>query len=177
MSNFIFVRHGESQANAQKRIAKPDSPLTEKGKQQAQKTASELINKKITKILCSPFLRAQQTAEIIASELGIPIDHIQVIDELQERRFLSREGKPKDHESEWYYTTEEDDAEPRIDLYNRMKTALSKIHEASGDGTVLVVGHACSGFYLLEIASGKNHFDDFKEAKQMDNADFIEMTL
>ncbi len=41
----------------------------------------------------------------------------------------------------------------------------------------IFVRHGCSGFYLLEIAMGKNDFTDFKEVQLMNNADYIEVEL
>ena len=177
MSKFIFVRHGQSKGNAESWIARPDTPLTELGLQQARKTGQDLKGMSIKTIVCSNMKRAQQTAEIIAGELGIPVNHIQIIDELHERRFPSLEGKPKTHESLWYFQTDEDDVEQRIDLIKRMKKALQKIKKLAEKEKVLVVAHGCSGFYMLEIAEGKEHFDDFKELRLMNNADYIEVEL
>ena len=44
-------------------------------------------------------------------------------------------------------------------------------------GTVVVVGHATSGFYFLQIAKGKTRFVDFDPINQMSNAEFIEVEL
>lgn len=65
-----------------------DAQLTEKGAEQAKITGQHLKNEKIVTICCSPFIRARQTAEIIAAEIGIPVYEIVTIDELQERCFL-----------------------------------------------------------------------------------------
>lgn len=174
---FFFVRHGESVANSQNNIATFESPLTEKGLEQARKTGIELKGKGITKIVCSPFTRAQQTAEIIAGELGIPVDHIEVIDELAERRFGNKEGTPKEHPSEFYYTYEGPEIEPRADLLKRVKTALAKIKESSQNDMVLAVGHGCSGFYMLQVAKGNDELEKFEKPYQMSNAHAAEVQL
>src|SRR5882757_8965527 len=95
INSFIFVRHGQSQANADGIIADGHSPLTQTGIEQAQKTGLEIKNFGITAIVCSPYLRARQTAEMIASELGIGFSHIEIIEELRERGLGDCEGKPK----------------------------------------------------------------------------------
>lgn len=179
MNKFIFVRHGESQANAKKIVADETYHLTEKGINQARITGQELKGKGIKTIVCSPMIRAQQTAETIAGELGIPIGHIKIIDELHERRFGIHENKVRQHESPWYISHPggQDGIEPQIDLIKRMQKALVKIKKIAAKELTLVVGHGCSGFYLLEIASGKNDFTDFKEVQLMNNADFIEVEL
>lgn len=73
MSRIIILRHGESVANTNKDIlSTDDSPLTELGKIQAQKTGIFLKeNYKIKKVVSSELLRAKQTADIIAEELGV----------------------------------------------------------------------------------------------------------
>ena len=73
---FSCIRHGRTQMNAQDLVCGvTDIPLIELGIQQA-KTASENIYQKIQNgeipaidlIISSPLLRAQQTAQIIASK-------------------------------------------------------------------------------------------------------------
>ena len=72
--NFYFLRHGESAGNAA-HIAQgqADFPLTEKGKMQAVQVGRWLADKDIHLILSSPLLRASETAEIIAQEIGIAV--------------------------------------------------------------------------------------------------------
>ena len=179
MAKFIFVRHGESQANRDKIIGTPHTLLTENGIEQARKTGNELMGKGITTIICSPFIRAQQTAETIAGELGIGIAHIKIVEDLYERRMGSLEGKPRTHESEWYYMESEGDMERCEDVLKRVSRAVEKIKELvqQQGGTVLVIGHAVSGFYLLQLAAGKASVEDFDPPSQMPNADFVEVNL
>ncbi len=118
------------------------------------------------------------TAEIIARELGIPLQNIIVIDELRERRMGNLEGKPKLHETSFFY--ENNTAfgfEPQADLIARTNIALAKVRSIAeeSNGPVLVVGHTTSGFYLLQIAKGKACFKDFEPVSQMSNAEFIEI--
>jgi len=178
MPNFIFVRHGQSQANATGVIADAHSPLTEEGIKQAQKTANEVKQFKITLIACSPYLRAQQTAETIAGELGIDIAHIKIIDSLQERNLGVLENNPREHEGTWYFTDEGSEGiEPRTKLFERMKGCLAEIKQLSENDAVLVVGHAISGFYLLQAAAKKNSVDGFGSPSQMSNADYTVVEL
>ncbi len=70
----FFVRHGETVANTEGVAAGGtiDTPLTEKGKEQARVTASLLNNRKVYPdvILSSTLSRAKDTALIIAEEIG-----------------------------------------------------------------------------------------------------------
>lgn len=52
----------------------PETPLSDVGIEQAEFVANRFKDLQIDKIIASPFTRARQTAEIIARELGKPID-------------------------------------------------------------------------------------------------------
>ncbi len=71
---FYFTRHGESEANLLRIISNRDlsHPLTDTGRQQALALAGQLRGRPVTRIYCSPILRARQTGEILARELSIP---------------------------------------------------------------------------------------------------------
>ncbi len=91
MSLIIFVRHGESLANA-KHILSDELgvyPLTKTGRQQANNTGTDLKQLKIDKVFCSPVLRTIQTAEIICKHIKKP----KTIDNrLIERKFKKMRG-------------------------------------------------------------------------------------
>lgn len=172
------MRHGQSTANEKQEIATGLIPLTKKGLKQAQTTAKNVKLLDIVTIATSPLVRAQQTAEIIAAELGIDIAHIKVIDELKERDLGKLEGKPKRHESSYYYTVDnEHKIESLKDITKRMKRCLHKIKILAEEGTVLVVGHAVSGYYLLELSEGRENYLQFEPPKVIMNADFVVVDL
>src|SRR5437867_2398083 len=74
MKMLYLIRHCESQELAGEDQPQPrnDSPLSRKGIQQAGLLADHLRASPIDLMLVSPFLRAQQTAEIIGYERRIP---------------------------------------------------------------------------------------------------------
>ncbi len=76
MGRLLLVRHGESQANALRRFTESDqNPLSPAGREQAGRAAAFLRARFAPmRIISSPFTRAQETAEIIASSLAMPID-------------------------------------------------------------------------------------------------------
>ena len=174
----LFVRHGKSVANAELTIATPDTPLAEEGVEQARETGRQLKTEHVTAIVCSPFLRARQTAEAIAKELGFPKENITIVDELGERRMGSLEGKPKRHESPFFFHNDTDYGfESHRAVIARLKTAVDKVREIAKHtgGTTVVVGHACSGFFFREIAKGHEHYKDFGTFEQMTNAAIAEI--
>jgi len=74
---FAFLRHGESVGNAESRWqGQSDYPLTNKGKVQAQALAERWKSEgvKFDLAITSPLTRAKETAEIIASVLGINVE-------------------------------------------------------------------------------------------------------
>lgn len=176
MSSFIFVRHGKSQANQDKIIAAPDSPLTKEGEAQARKVGRELKKKGVTAIITSPLLRARQTAEIIAKQLKIA--DIQVIDDLRERGFGQLQNQAKEHSSEWYFTVDgESDVEPKGVLIARCEAALSVLRKLSETDKVVVVGHAVSGFYLRQVAAGRRLFEEFDPPKEITNTGHVDVAI
>ncbi|MXP67150.1 2,3-diphosphoglycerate-dependent phosphoglycerate mutase GpmB [Pantoea sp. Aalb] len=74
MVQVYLVRHGETIWNVARRIqGQCDSPLTEKGKQQAQQVSKRLNALGITHIISSDLERTRRTAEIIASSCGCTV--------------------------------------------------------------------------------------------------------
>lgn len=73
ITKFIFVRHAESEGNVGKFFAKPETPLTENGHEQAKQLIEELKNDQIDVIISSPSVRTLETAAPIAKKLGIEI--------------------------------------------------------------------------------------------------------
>ena len=143
MAKFYFVRHGQSEANAALIVADSTPPLTENGIGQAQRTGEELKHKNISCIMTSPYIRAQQTAEIIAGEVAVGIKDIKIVDELRERGLGECEGKPKYMENDRFFKIDaERGFESQNDLIQRLSLALEKIEEQihKTDGEVVVVG-------------------------------------
>lgn len=174
----LFVRHGKSTANEGGIVGTPDATLTNEGLEQAKKIGQDLKNEHVTAIICSPFIRARQTAERIAGELNIPLDEIVVVKELGERRMGDLEGKLKQHETEFFYNNDASlGFEPHKQLIGRMQKALAKVNAIAEktEGTTVVVGHATSGFFLLQVAKGRKTYDQFDPFSQLNNAEFTEL--
>lgn len=78
MGSVIFLRHGQAKNNIERILTgrTPNVPLTEKGIEQAEKTAKFLEQMNISAIYSSPIERAKHTAEIVAkhNSLDVAID-------------------------------------------------------------------------------------------------------
>ncbi|MEZ4666737.1 MAG: histidine phosphatase family protein [Anaerolineae bacterium] len=75
MSLIYLMRHGQSTVNVEHRLTcrKLEGDLTALGREQAQKAGEWLADAGINRILHSPFHRAEQTAQIVADRLSLPM--------------------------------------------------------------------------------------------------------
>jgi broad specificity phosphatase PhoE len=76
MKTIYFIRHAQSEANEKDILAsRMDFPLTDKGRQDAAAIAAEFRGMaKLDRIICSPLLRAQQTAAPMAEVFGLAVE-------------------------------------------------------------------------------------------------------
>jgi broad specificity phosphatase PhoE len=143
-TTFFFVRHGESEANAAHRFSgRTDSPLTERGRQQAEVVAAALDDVPFDRIVATPLSRSLDTALVIARRRKMPVD---VIGDLIEIDVGDRTGQTFDEVRgvpEW-----RDDGfvawshgESLEQVLDRSLRALKAIHRDSPGGTILVIGH------------------------------------
>src|ERR1700687_1177538 len=75
----ILQRHGQSEFNLRFTATRrdpgiEDARLTEYGHHQAGQAARKLAEERITRIIASPYTRALQTAEPLASLLGLKVE-------------------------------------------------------------------------------------------------------
>jgi len=167
-----FARHGESEANVQQVYSNRLGVhgLTDKGKRQAEQLADHLQDVHFTALYCSPILRAVQTAQIIASRLGIPC-HVK--DGLREYDVGILEGRPYDaatQEIYWEVTAqwmERMNWEARIEggeSYNDIRarfmpfiSVLEGGHQQAG-GNFLLISHGGTLRCMLPLLlSNVNH--------------------
>ena len=90
MTTLLLIRHGETDWNASGRLqGHTDRPLNEYGRRQAAELAERLRGDGVGALYSSDLTRARETAEIVASRLGLPV----VLDpDLRERNWGSWEG-------------------------------------------------------------------------------------
>lgn len=160
MTQLFLVRHGETAWNRERHIqGRSDVPLTDVGRAQALATARVLSARRWDAIATSPLVRASETADIIARELGLPAPA--AIDALTERDYGAAEG---------FTYAELDRAYPppstvpgresRAAVTARVLPALTKLAQESPGGNVLVVSHGGvirSLLVALRPAPGDHH--------------------
>ncbi|WP_393972022.1 histidine phosphatase family protein [Oxyplasma meridianum] len=95
-TRYIIARHGETYSNLNRCWqGMGDSPLTERGKKEAESLAERLKNYKISKIITSKLARSVETGKIISERLRVK--EVLSSDQLNERNLGILEG----------YTTQE----------------------------------------------------------------------
>ncbi|WP_062269957.1 phosphohistidine phosphatase SixA [Endozoicomonas arenosclerae] len=72
----IIMRHGQASWSAP---SDQERPLTEVGQNEVLKTANKLQHLGITRVLASPYLRAQQTGRIVAETLECTLETLDCI--------------------------------------------------------------------------------------------------
>jgi broad specificity phosphatase PhoE len=140
--SLYFLRHGQSEANVKRVFAgqKEDSPLTELGQQQAMMAANDLANVHIAKIVSSNLVRARQTADIVASKLGIK--NVTVDPRIAEYDMGILTGMPNQTITSLELISAKDAEDPN-EFKARVLEALQEY--SKGEESVLIVSHAGVG--------------------------------
>jgi broad specificity phosphatase PhoE len=146
--NFFITRHGETQWNKIGKFqGQLDSPLTEKGYQQAHLIAERLSQNNISCIVSSTLTRAKKTADICQKILDRPLI---VNDKLIERNFGSWQGKliadvqcDNNYQNIFHQVnnTAPPSGESGIECANRLQQCLINIANEHEHKHILVVSH------------------------------------
>ena len=166
LPTIYLLRHGQTEWNVEGRYqGHLDSPLTQKGEEQAKNNAHKLkkyLNISDVKFFSSPLGRAKSTAEIIAKELGISREIIIYEEALKEFNYGIFEGETKRfcqtnlkeeyqarEANKWSYVLENGESYEMVT--ERLKSWLSTLE---GDNqTIVIIAHeminrALRGLYL-----------------------------
>ncbi len=151
MKKLYFVRHGESEMNAQGKTAgSTESPLTKLGHQQAKMAAKEAQKLNIDYIVSSPQSRAYDTAKIIAKEIGYPVKEIHINNLFAERHYGEMEGKTWDPDLNVDGIS---DIETLDTVLERARLALDFLHTLDAKN-ILVASHGGFGRALRSHING-----------------------
>lgn len=86
-----LIRHGETIFNANRTVQFPDTPLSERGLEQARRLGERMRGVPLTAILSSDYARAYRTAEAVQATTGAPLT---VLESLRERNLGDHRGTP-----------------------------------------------------------------------------------
>ncbi|MGF9657745.1 2,3-diphosphoglycerate-dependent phosphoglycerate mutase GpmB [Pantoea agglomerans] len=163
MLQVYLVRHGETVWNAERRIqGQSDSPLTEKGEQQAWQVGERVKHLGITHIIASDLGRTRRTAEIIADACGCSVT---LDPRLRELNMGVLEKRPLDgltaEEEQWRATlvngTEGGripEGESMTEMAARMHAALNACLDLPAGSRPLLVSHGMALGALVSTILG-----------------------
>lgn len=146
MTILHFIRHGETEWNAERRIqGQTDVPLSPKGREQARELADRLADASIGAIWSSDLQRALDTARPLAERLGL---EVHVTKALRERDFGDDEGKRDDDvfsllpQSQWLDPDwAHPNGETRRDVWNRTAAFLDTLLGDPPSDEIALVTH------------------------------------
>lgn len=150
-----FVRHGESVANLLREFSNSGvkHPLTERGVEQARRLAQQLAGIPFEGIYSSPVLRAQQTAQIVADQVQVPVE---VTEALREWNVGIYEGTAdpegwrlhRQVQDDWFFKHAPESKMPGGENLNEIRARFEPFIEG------LIRTHGNTGRNLLCVAHG-----------------------
>ncbi len=169
MARIFLIRHGQTQWNREERFrGRADLALTELGLKQAQAAAGRLVGAGVSQVYSSPLRRALETAHIIGQRLGVPV---QPLEELVDIDFGSWQGlspqEAKERDSELYHLWSVSPHQVKFpggesleDVRQRVSQALEKVLAEHPQETVILVSHmvACRVMICAVLGIDNSHF-------------------
>jgi 2,3-bisphosphoglycerate-dependent phosphoglycerate mutase len=161
MTRLILVRHGESLGNRDRIFATSphDLPLTELGYRQAREAAErieQLFRPEL--VVTSAYLRAHETARVIAGAMGLPLE---VEPNLHEREMGAHRGRPydsfltePDYDPQRPWAWKPQDGESYEEVQARVGPILNRLAAAHPARDVVVVSHGGVMTTLWAYAAG-----------------------
>lgn len=176
-----FIRHAESLANIDSNVyfttADADIPLSDKGKSDATFLGDELSRLKGAMIYHSSYLRAKQTAQIIAAKINGLNSFIKESPLLVERKWgrelnhLYYHGKSEDKHFNFYYKP--DGGESFFECYQRATLFLNSLkHDLSliAENTpIIIVTHGEYMKMIDMIMNPLSNIDEFHKNGPLSN--------
>jgi probable phosphoglycerate mutase len=151
VTTLLLARHGETDWNSERRWqGHVDRPLNERGREQARALAAELAGRGIDAVYSSDLLRARETAEIVAAELGLEVrvdPGLREVDVGSWSGFIHSEIETSDPEGfrRWQEGGKGwERGESYEEMGARVVAAVSELAAAHPSETLLVVTHGGS---------------------------------
>jgi len=162
LENIYIVRHCEAQGQP------PEARLTEKGLQQANELAAFFADKKIDRIITSPYKRAIDTMQPFATKVNVEIE----LDERLTERVLSTKNLP-----DWLEKLEAsfedldlkyDDGESSREAMNRIVEVVDDVINTDDHQNTIIVTHGNLMSLLLKHFNQEFGFEEWKNLRNPD---------
>ena len=145
MGYIYFTRHGQTVWNVENKICgATDIELTEQGHHQAEELGKRILEEgiHIDEIICSPLVRAAETARHISEVTGVPM---RVEQRLKEQNFGRYEGTPRDGEefgrAKEHFADSYDGGESMLKFCHRIYGLLDELEKEADAKVYLLVAH------------------------------------
>ena len=170
MTTLILARHGETDWNRENRFqGHADPPLNDLGREQSAELAARLAGERIARVYTSPLRRASETAEIVARELGLEVEHLEGLREIDVGAWsgLTRDEVAVRFPDEYALWLDRaphgyGEGETYDELAARVVPALRSLADRHPSETVLVVTHGGPSRVMQAHAAGI----DYHEARR-----------
>jgi broad specificity phosphatase PhoE len=170
VTTLIVARHGETDWNRENRFqGHADPPLNELGRRQSGELAETLAGEGIARVYASPLRRAAETAEIVARRLGLEVEPVEGLREIDVGGWsgLTRDEVAERFPEQYALWLERaphgyEDGETYAELAGRVLPALRSLAARHPDETVLVVTHGGPSRVAQAAAAGI----DYHEARR-----------
>ena len=172
-TTILLARHGETDWNAVGRWqGHTDRALTERGRRQAVELAERLANDEIDAVYSSDLLRAVETAEPVAKRLGLPL---QTLPELREVDVGTWAGLTRDEVAERFpdgfrrwseWQTGWEDGETYDEMGERVVGAILRLAGEHPGERILVVSHG-GAIRALHAAAAGIDIATFRQLRQV----------
>lgn len=177
-NTYLLMRHGESEANMIGVIDDSNTHhLTDKGKKEVERAIPKLKKEKIDIIIASDVLRTKETAQKIASAIGVK--NIVFDPRIREIHLGVLRGKPTKTYHDMYPTYEQkfaerpEGGENLADLRARMVAFIRDTDEKYSGKKILIVSHEYPIWILWSAGQGMSTEGVIDQKLKIKNADFI----
>jgi isoleucyl-tRNA synthetase len=187
-NKYFVMRHGETEGNVAKVWnidKKREDKLTEGGIVKVKESGEFLKDKRIDLIFVSPFVRTEETAEIVAEKAGIPFDEVVVDDRLGEW-YVGADFDGKKIEDYFEVRNNSFDrydfklpgGESYRDVLKRAGEFLYEIENKYSGKNILIISHGATTRALELVSNGfsfESLYKDTRNFKNYENAEVREV--
>ncbi len=164
-NKYFLMRHGESEFNLVNKISSTPNDknhITEKGRTEAVAAATLLKKDGVDLIYASDLVRAKETAEIVAKEIGLPIESIIYAPEIRELNAGTYNGKTWDEYRATFTSVADrfeaehvtEDGESLLDVRDRATKFIYDLEKKHAGKKILIVSHGDTIFFMQKGVKG-----------------------
>jgi isoleucyl-tRNA synthetase len=193
-NKYFVIRHGEAENNVKQILsAKEENPhhLTEKGISDIRKAAEELKKEKIDTIISSPFLRAKETAEIMAEIISLDKKVIQYDKRIGEHNYGDFDLEPVAKYHNYYSSFKEafirplPNGESYDDTKARVGEFIYDLEKNFSNKNILIITHESPSWLMFAAAQGLDREgcmklsamgEDFLKNSELRKLDFVPLS-